>query len=166
MPMRTYIPVFVKDIFHRGPETYGNLLSLMGLGSIAGSLIIAGAGNVQRKGRVALGGLVLLGIGIAGFAISKVVMVSGAMIIVVGAAMMAVFAMVNSLVQLITTDQMRGRVMSLYNFAFRGGMPMGNLMTGWLVPIFTAPIVLGVNGILLIVLALYFFLIQRRVAAL
>jgi predicted MFS family arabinose efflux permease len=166
MPMRTYIPVFVKDIFHRGPETYGNLLSLMGLGSIAGSLIIAGAGNVKRKGRVALGGLVLLGIGIAGFAISKVVMVSGAMIIVVGAAMMAVFAMVNSLVQLITTDQMRGRVMSLYNFAFRGGMPMGNLMTGWLVPIFTAPIVLGVNGILLIVLALYFFLIQRRVAAL
>ena len=34
MPMRTYIPVFVKDIFHRGPETYGNLLSLMGIGSI------------------------------------------------------------------------------------------------------------------------------------
>src|ERR1700691_1755167 len=31
-PMRTYIPVFVKDIFHRGPETYGNLLSLMGMG--------------------------------------------------------------------------------------------------------------------------------------
>ena len=34
MPMRTYFPVFVKDIFHRGPETYGNLLALMGLGSI------------------------------------------------------------------------------------------------------------------------------------
>ena len=38
MPMRTYIPVFVNDIFHRGPETYGNLLSLMGVGSICGSL--------------------------------------------------------------------------------------------------------------------------------
>ena len=38
MPMRTYMPVFVKDIFHRGPETYGNLLSLMGIGSIGGSL--------------------------------------------------------------------------------------------------------------------------------
>ena len=166
MPMRTYIPVFVKDIFHRGPETYGNLLSLMGMGSIAGSLIIASAGNVRYKGRVALGGLVLLGIGISGFALSKAVPLSGAMIILVGAAMMAVFAMVNSLVQLITTDQMRGRVMSLYNFAFRGGMPMGNLMTGWLVPIFSAPIVLGANGVLLVVLALYFFLIQRRVAAL
>lgn len=166
MPMRTYIPVFVKDIYHRGPETYGNLLSLMGIGSITGSLIIAAAGNVQRKGVVALGGLVLLGAGIAGFAISKNVPVSGTMIVIVGAAMMAVFAMVNSLVQLITTDEMRGRVMSLYNFAFRGGMPMGNLMTGWLVPIFTAPVVLGANGVLLVAVALYFFLVQRRVAAL
>jgi predicted MFS family arabinose efflux permease len=166
MPMRTYIPVFVKDIFHRGPETYGNLLSLMGIGSIAGSLIIASVGNVSRKGQVALGGLVLLGLGISGFAVSKVVPLSGAMLVLVGAAMMAVFAMVNSLVQLITTDEMRGRVMSLYNFAFRGGMPMGNLMTGWLVPIFTAPVVLGVNGLLLVVVALYFFLVQRRVAAL
>src|SRR3954463_2789101 len=166
MPMRTYIPVFVKDIFHRGPETYGNLLSLMGIGSIFGSLTMAGAGNVSHKGRIALGGLMLLGGGISGFAISKHVPLSGAMLVVVGAAMMAVFAMVNSLVQLITTNEMRGRVMSLYNFAFRGGMPMGNLVSGWLVPVFTAPIVLGVNGLLLVILALYFFLVQRRVAAL
>jgi predicted MFS family arabinose efflux permease len=88
------------------------------------------------------------------------------MLVLVGAAMMAVFAMVNSLVQLITTNEMRGRVMSIYNFAFRGGMPMGNLVSGWLVSAFTAPIVLGVNGLLLIAVALYFFLIQRRVAAL
>src|SRR5208283_3278680 len=47
MPMRTYIPVFVKDIFHRGPETYGNLLSLMGVGSICGSLMVAGLGNIR-----------------------------------------------------------------------------------------------------------------------
>jgi predicted MFS family arabinose efflux permease len=166
MPMRTYIPVFVKDIFHRGPETYGNLLSLMGIGSICGSLIIAGAGNVSRKGRVALGGLIVLGAGIAGFAFSKTVPLSGAMLVVVGASMMAVFAMVISLVQLITTNEMRGRVMSLYNFAFRGGMPMGNLLSGWLVPVFTAPIVLGANGLLLIAVALYYFLVQRRVAAL
>ena len=65
MPMRTYIPVFVKDIFHRGPETYGNLLALMGLGSICGSLTIASAGNIKRKGRVALAALVLLRIHLA-----------------------------------------------------------------------------------------------------
>src|SRR6266496_4007412 len=67
MPMRTYIPVFVKDIFHRGPETYGNLLSLMGVGSICGSLAVAGIGNIRNKGRFALTMLILLGAGIAGF---------------------------------------------------------------------------------------------------
>ncbi len=166
MPMRTYIPVFVKDIFHRGPETYGNLLSLMGLGSIFGSLLIASAGNMRRKGLVALLALICLGAGISGFALSKSVTLSGTLLVLVGASMMAVFASVNSLVQLITTNEMRGRVMSVYNFAFRGGMPMGNLLSGWLVPIFTAPVVLGVNGFALIVLALYFLLLQRRLAAL
>jgi MFS family permease len=88
------------------------------------------------------------------------------MLVLVGASMMAVFATVTSLVQLITTNEMRGRVMSVYNWAFRGGMPMGNLMTGWLVPMFTAPIVLGVNGLLLVVVAGYFLTVQRKVAAL
>ena len=125
MPMRTYIPVFVKDIFHRGPETYGNLLALMGLGSILGSLSIASAGNMRRKGLVALGALFCLGMGISGFALSKSVRASGILLVLVGASMMAVFATVNSLVQLITTNEMRGRVMSVYNFAFRGGMPRG-----------------------------------------
>lgn len=167
MPMRTYLPVFVKDIFHRGPETYGNLLSMMGIGSICGSLIIAGAGNVSGKGRIALGGLVVLGSGIAAFGLSRRLPFSGAMLVVVGASMMAVFAMVNSLVQLITTNEMRGRVMSLYNFAFRGGMPLGNIVSGWLIsPTFTAPDLVGVNGVLLVVVALYFFLVQRRVATL
>ncbi|MGA7697073.1 MAG: MFS transporter [Candidatus Sulfotelmatobacter sp.] len=166
MPMRTYIPVFVKDIFHRGPETYGNLLSLMGLGSIIGSLTIAGLGNIKKKGYVALSALLCLGAGISGFALSKSVPASGAILVLVGASMMAVFATVNSLVQLITTNEMRGRVMSVYNVAFRGGMPMGNLLSGWLVPIFTAPWVLAVNGLMLVLLALYFLLVQRRVAAL
>ena len=56
--------------------------------------------------------------------------------------------------------------MSVYNCAFRGGMPMGNLVSGWLVPAFTAPIVLSINGALLVMVGLYFALIQRRVAAL
>ena len=166
MPMRTYIPVFVKDIFHRGPETYGNLLALMGLGSIFGSLMIASAGNFKRKGFVALCALICLGAGISGFAFSKSVPLSGTILVVVGASMMAVFATVTSLVQLITTNEMRGRVMSVYNVAFRGGMPLGNLLSGWLVPFFTAPVVLGVNGFLLVLLALYFLLLQRRLAAL
>jgi len=166
MPMRTYIPVFVRDIFHRGPETYGNLLSLMGLGSICGSLVVAGRGNTRNKGRFALTMLIFLGAGISGFSLSRSLPLSYTMLLLVGASMMAVFATVTSLVQLITTNEMRGRVMSLYNCAFRGGMPMGNLLSGWLVPMLTAPVVLGASGLLLIMLALYFLLVQRRVAEL
>jgi predicted MFS family arabinose efflux permease len=166
MPLRTYIPVYVKDIFQRGPETYGYLLALMGVGSIIGSLMIASAGNFKRKGLIALLGLMTLGICISVFAFSRSLRLSGVVLVVVGASMMAVFATVNSLVQMITTNEMRGRVMSVYNFAFRGGMPLGNLLSGWVVPIFTAPIVLGVNGFLLVLVGLYFLFVQRRLAAL
>src|SRR5271157_267445 len=69
MPMRTYIPVFVKDIFHRGPETYGNLLSLMGLGSIIGSLTVAGIGNIRNKPRLCILTLTSLSVGIASSAL-------------------------------------------------------------------------------------------------
>jgi hypothetical protein len=56
--------------------------------------------------------------------------------------------------------------MSVYNFAFRGGMPFGNLLTGWLVPMYTAPVVLAVNGAVLMVVGLYFLFVHRRIAAL
>jgi predicted MFS family arabinose efflux permease len=166
MPLRTYFPVFVKDIFRRGPETYGQLMSMMGIGSICGSLAIASMGNFKHKGRVALAMLIVLGAAISAFALSKSLGVSYAVVVLAGFAMMTVFATVTSLVQLITTEEMRGRVMSVYNCAFRGGMPMGNLVSGWLVPVFSAPVVLGVNGFVLMLLASYFFVTRSRVTAL
>jgi hypothetical protein len=83
-----------------------------------------------------------------------------------GASMMGVFAMVLSLVQLVVTNEMRGRVISVYNFAFRGGMPLGNAIAGELVPVFTAPKVFAVNGMVLVALGVYYWFFQRRVAEL
>jgi predicted MFS family arabinose efflux permease len=166
IPLRTFFPVFAKDIFHRGPETLAMFLSVMGAGSIVGSLTMAAMGNLKNKGRVALTMLMCLGASIAGFSLSNHLALSYALLFLGGVSMISVFTAVNTLVQLITTNEMRGRVMSVYNFSFRGGMPMGNLLSGWLVPIFTAPLVLAVNGILLIAIGLYFMLVQRRVAAL
>ncbi|HZD32817.1 MAG TPA: MFS transporter, partial [Candidatus Angelobacter sp.] len=166
MPLRTYFPVFVKDIFHRGPETLGWLSSFMGVGSICGSLLFASLGNFKRKGRLAVLMMILLGASIATFALSKSLFFSYAMAMLVGFAMMTAFAAVTSLVQLITTDDMRGRVMSVYNAAFRGGMPMGNLMSGSLVPMLGAPTVLAANGILLVLIASYFIVTRARVTAL
>jgi len=166
VPMRTFLPVFAKNIFHKGAETYALFLSVMGCGSIAGSLLVAALGNVRYKGRLALTTVITLGFGIAGLALSHQIVLTCVMLFLSGASMMAVFASVNSLVQLIVSNEMRGRVMSVYNFAFRGGMGVGNLAAGWLVPIFTAPVVLGVNGFVLAALGIYFLLFQRRVAAL
>ena len=166
VPMRTFLPVFADKIFHSGAGMYSTFLSMSGAGSVVGALAVAWLGNVGNKGRIALGMLIALGLGVSGFALSPWVTLSCAMLVFAGAAMMGVFAMVNSLVQLIVTNQMRGRVMSVYNLSFRSGMPVGNLVAGWLVPIFTAPVVLGVNGALLVLLGLYYFLVQRRIAEL
>ncbi len=166
VPARTFLPIFAKQVFHRGPEMYTMCLSIAGVGSVLGALAVAALGNVGHKGRIALSILILMGAGITGFALSRSVPLTFALMFLNGASMVGVFAMVNSLVQLITTNEMRGRVMSVYSFAFRGGMPMGNLVAGWLVPIFTAPTVVAVDGLLLTALGLYFLLVHRKVAAL
>ena len=166
IPVLTFLPVFAKDVFHRGPTTFTILLSCSGAGSVTGALIVAALGNVKNKGQIALLTLLLLGAGVSGFAISKSIVLSCVLIFVSGAAMMGVFSMVSSLVQLITANEMRGRVMSVYVVAFRGGMPLGSLATGWLVPKYTAPRVLALNGLLLVVVGCYFLLLQRRVAEL
>jgi predicted MFS family arabinose efflux permease len=166
VPARTFLPVYARDIFHRGSETYALFLSLSGLGSIVGALTVAALGNVSNKGRIALTMLICLGAAMSAFALSTSLLASSVMLFLFGGAMIGAFTMVSSLVQLITPNEMRGRVMSVYNCAFRGGMPMGNLLSGWLVPVFTAPVVLGINGMLLMVMALWFLLVHRRIAEL
>jgi predicted MFS family arabinose efflux permease len=166
IPMITFLPVFAKNVFHQSEMTYTLFLAASGLGSITGALTVAALGNVANKGRIALSSLVALGAGITGFALSKSVVLSCIILFLSGAVLMCAFAMISSLVQLITANEMRGRVMSVYNVAFRGGMPFGSVVTGWLVPVLTAPTVLSVNGLVLLSLGLYFLLVQRRVAAL
>lgn len=166
IPMIVFLPVFARNVFHGGPDTYTMLLSVSGVGSVLGALIVAGMGRRPRQGRDALLMLTGLGVLLFFFALSSNPWLSYALLFLAGAALVSVFSLISSLVQLITTDDMRGRVMSVYNVAFRGGMPIGNLVTGALVPIYSAPAVLAVNGFLLALLALYFLLVHRRVATL
>ena len=110
--------------------------------------------------------LALMGVLIACFAQSRSIVLSCVLIFLSGAAMMGSMVTISSLVQLITADNMRGRVMSVYNVAFRGGMPVGSLLVGALIPKFTAPLVLAVDGALLVGLGLYFLLAHRKIAML
>lgn len=166
IPLITFLPVFARDVFHRGPQTYTFLLASSGAGSVAGALIVAGLGNIRQKGRTALLMLLVLGSGMALFARSTNLALSCVLLFLSGAALISAFAMISSLVQLITSHEMRGRVMSVYNVAFRGGMPLGSILTGWLIPRFSAPRVLVMNGVALVALASYFLLLKRRVTSL
>jgi len=164
LPLITFLPVMASDVLHLGADAYSTLLSVSGLGSVAGALIVAGLNNVKHKGQAALLILTLLGGITMAFAGSTVFWVSCVILFLGGAALVSVFALVTSLVQLQTTDEMRGRVMSVYNVAFRGGMPFGNLTSGRLMEMHGAPVILAVNGGLLIALAMYFLLVQRKIA--
>lgn len=165
-PLVVFLPVFARDVFHGNPQLLSMLLVCLGLGSIFGALIVAGLGKYRHQGRAALLMLMALGGLIAAFAQSRSLVLSCVLLFFAGGMLLAVFTTISSLVQMITSDQMRGRVMSVYNVAFRGGSPFGSLLVGALVRQFTAPRVMAGNGILLALLGLYFLLFHRKIATL
>jgi predicted MFS family arabinose efflux permease len=165
-PVVVFLPVFARDVFHGGPNLYTIMLVCSGCGSICGALVVAGFGKYKHQGRAALLMLVVLGALITGFALSRWLVLSCVLIFLSGAILLAAFVTISSLVQMITSNEMRGRVMSVYNVAFRGGMPFGSLIVGGLVKEFSAPAVLMYNGILLAALGLFYLVVQRKVATL
>jgi MFS family permease len=152
----TILPLFAKQVFHEGAATYSHLLAFSGAGSVVGALIVAWLGKFKRMGLTALLVQAVYGALIFAFAMSKVMWVSEVLLFLTGAALMVVFSTVTSLIQLIAPNEMRGRVMSIYMVAFRGGMPLGSLASGYLATFLGAPNVIAINGILLIVVAAYF----------
>jgi predicted MFS family arabinose efflux permease len=166
IPLIVFLPVVAKDVFQTGPKIFTLLLCVSGAGAVAGALTVAAFGHIHQTGLATLLTLVLLGILMAGFALSKSLVLSCILLFVAGAALVAVFAMISSLVQLIAPDEMRGRVMSVYNFAFRGGMPIGSLISGELIATSSVPVVLAGNGLLLALLGLYFLVFKKEVVRL
>lgn len=166
IPLLTFLPVFAKDVFQGDETTFTRLLICSGAGSVCGALMVAASGRMKRQGLIALLALIILGGLIAGFALSKSLTVSYVLIFGSGAALMWVFSMVQSLVQAITADEMRGRVMSVYNVAFRGGMPVGSLLMGKLIPLVTVSVAIAGAGSVLALLGIYFLFVHRRIATL
>jgi MFS family permease len=154
----TFLPIFAQRVFHQGAGTYSQLMAFSGAGSVVGALVVAWLGRFHRMGLTALVVQAAYGVLILGFALSRVLWLSDILLFLTGAALMIVFSTVTSLVQLIAPEGLRGRVMSIYMLAFRGGMPLGSLVSGWLATIIGAPTVIGINGVLLVVVAGYFLL--------
>jgi len=158
MPLLTLLPVYARDIYHLGVGEYSRMMAFAGAGAITGSLIVASLGRFKRMGVTTLCVQIAFGFLIALFAVTRIIYVSYALLFLTNVALMIVFSTVTSLVQLIAPNEMRGRVMSIYMLAFRGGMPLGSLASGYLASVFSAPAVLVVNGGVLMAVATYFLL--------
>jgi MFS family permease len=154
----TFLPVFAQKVFHEGASTYSHLMAFSGAGSIVGALVIAWLGKFKRMGLTALLMQGIYGLFIVAFAASRVLWLSDILLFFTGAALMMVFSTVTSLIQLLAPNEMRGRVMSIYMLAFRGGMPLGSLVSGYFATLVGAPLVIGINGVLLVVVAMYFLI--------
>ena len=159
----TFLPIFAQQVFKEGASTYSHLMAYSGAGSIIGALMVAWLGKFKRMGLTALVMQIVYGLLIIAFAISRSLVLSEFLLFLTGFALMMVFSTVTSLVQLIAPNEMRGRVMSIYMLAFRGGMPLGSLVSGWVATLTSAPTVLILNGILLSIVAAWFLLNNRGV---
>jgi predicted MFS family arabinose efflux permease len=133
-------------------------MAFSGAGAIAGSLAVAWLGSYRRMGLGALVVTIVFGTLVAAFAVSRTLWLSYALLFCTGAGLMVVASTLISLVQLTVPNEMRGRVMSIYLMAFRGGMPLGALASGALASATSAPIALGVGGGLLALAGLGFLL--------
>jgi MFS family permease len=155
LPLLTLLPVFARDVFHEGVGGYSRLMAYSGAGAVGGAVVVAWLGRFAHMGRTLLVVLGVFGALIVGFALSRTLWVSQALLVVGGAALIVVFSLLTSLVQLIAPNELRGRVMSIYMMAFRGGSPLGSLLAGSLASLASAPAVLAVNGVLMVVMAGY-----------
>ena len=162
--LTAFLPVFVQSVFHKGPETYTLLLVFSGAGSICGALIVAAMEKFKGRTRLTILILTFLGFVIAGFALSRWLPLSCLLIFLQGVAIMASASLMLSLVQIITTDAMRGRVMSVYNLAFRAGIPLGSLGLGKLIPVLGVSTAIAGAGSLLVAVSIYFLVARGNVA--
>jgi predicted MFS family arabinose efflux permease len=158
----TFLPAFAKTVFHADASTYSRLMAFSGAGSICGALVVAWLGKFPRMGLTALLMQAIYGLLILAFASSNLLWLSSLLLFFTGAALMMVFSTVTSLVQLLAPDNMRGRVMSIYMVAFRGGMPLGSLVSGLFAQKIGTPQVIAINGVLLVLVAIYFLVIRSH----
>lgn len=155
-PLLTFLPLFADQVFQGGVDQYTHLMAFAGGGAVTGAVAVAWMGRFPHMGRALLAVQFAYGATIVVFAASRVLWVSELLLFVGGALMVMTTSLTTSLVQLIAPNEMRGRVMSIYLVAFRGGMPLGSLAAGWIANLTSAPAVLTANGVLLSLVAAWF----------
>jgi MFS family permease len=126
----TLMPVFAKDILHGNSGTQGLLMSTVGIGALVGSMFLASRKNIRGMAQrlFALGAT--YSVVLIAFAFSTSIAVSMFLMLFIGLSGMMTMATTNTLIQSVVSNEMRGRVISLYTMAFSSMTPFGSLLMG------------------------------------
>lgn len=159
LPLLTFLPVITRDVFQEDVTFYTYLMTCSGAGAVTGALVVAWMGKHANMGRLLLVFLALFGLAMIGFSQSRTIYLSALVLFMAGSLLVMCFSLTTSLAQLLAPPELRGRVVSIYMVAFRGGSPLGGLASGWLVTqLGSAPTVLAINGAALTVIAVFVML--------
>jgi MFS family permease len=149
-------PVFAEEILKGGAETLGFLMAASGVGALFSGIYLATRQTVVGLGKLIVLGPGILGIGLIGFALSRLLPLSLLTMLFVGCGTIIQIAGSNTVLQTIVDEDKRGRVMSLYTMSFLGIIPFGNLVGGALAEKIGAPYTLIIDGIVCILGSIYF----------
>ena len=147
------MPVFSEEVLGAGPSGLGLLLSFFGLGALVGVLGLASLGTVQRRGLVLLGAAMAAALGMLLFSQTRWLPLSLLTLMLVGGAHMVYMATNNTILQTITPDEYRGRVMSIYMLD-HGLVPLGGLLAGTLAQFYGSPLAILAGGLVTVTLVL------------
>ena len=156
MPYAVLMPVFAEKILGGGARELGLLMGASGLGALLGAVVLATRRSVRGLGSFVALAAAGMGIALACFAYSRSFWLSAALLVPVGFFMMSEMASSNTLIQSLTPDAMRGRVMSVYAMMFMGMAPLGALLAGSLATQIGAPATVAAGGAVCLVGAAIF----------
>lgn len=156
MPYTVLMPIFAKDILHGGAHTLGFLMAAAGIGALVGGIYLASRKSVLGLVKILTFATGIFGLGLIIFAFSKNLYFSLSMMLVSGFGMLLQIAASNTLLQTITEDDKRGRVMSFFTMAFMGMSPFGNLIAGAMADKIGAPNTVLISGVICIIGAIIF----------
>jgi MFS family permease len=163
LPLLTLLPVIASSVFQGSVERYSQMMAFSGAGAVVGALVVAWLGRFRHMGLATLLVQGAFGLLLIAFAASETLWLSNLLLFVTGATLLAVFSFTASLVQLIVPDHLRGRVVSIYMVAFRGGMPLGGLAAGTIASVTSAPTVLAIFGAVLAMVAGYYLVTSHGI---
>ena len=149
------MPVFARDILQIGAPGLGLLNASLGVGALSGALIVAILRPSGGSGRLMMVGLACASVGLIVFGLSTWLPLSCVALAALGGSQVAYYATTNTLIQVLVSPRLRGRVLSLYIMTSLGVIPFGNLLAGAIAESFGPPLALAGGGTAtLIILAL------------